>query len=447
MNAIEVRAAGSGMPSCMSRASFDQLDNLVRVTRIQGWVYLGTLFLICASATAFALIYEVPSKVSGEGILLIEKDSLSRVRAQGTGRLVNLTVKEGDPVWPDQVIGEISQEDLSDAIREAETKLRELRREDQELTRFEKTERKTQGKAIAKVKQALVAAEENLLDELKIAGRVVEGADRLRAKMQLGDQDLLDSREKFHVIRDNLNKGQARMADLDLDGIKGENARIRAQIERRLKIGQLETRLELDRHKLARMSHVVSHVRGQVTQVLSARDELVHEGSPVVLLHASKETRGTDGDGPPYESIVFVPAGEGKKIEVGNRVEVMPATVKREEYGYIRGQVVDIAELPATKLAMEAALEHPELVDAFLKRYAPGVLLRVHVQLKLDQDEPPGAAGRSLSQRRNPFQWSSSSGRKQTLKTGTMCQAAIVVERRKLFSLILPWTKRLAGTD
>ena len=31
-----------------------------------------------------------------------------------------------------------------------------------------------------------------------------------------------------------------------------------------------------------------------------------------------------------------------------------------------------ISELPATKLAMEAALEHPELVEAFLKRYARG---------------------------------------------------------------------------
>ncbi len=58
-----------------------------------------------------------------------------------------------------------------------------------------------------------------------------------------------------------------------------------------------------------------------------------------------------------------------------------PATVKREEHGFIKGKVVAISELPATKLAMEAALEHPELVDAFLKRYAPGVLLRVHVKL------------------------------------------------------------------
>ena len=126
--------------------------------------------------------------------------------------------------------------------------------------------------------------------------------------------------------------------------------------------------------------------------MLSARGELVREGAPVVLLHAPKAEQGAEDAEPSYESIVFVPAGEGKKIEPGNRVEVVPATVKREEHGFIRGRVVAISELPATKLAMEAALEHPELVDAFLKRYAPGVLLRV--QVKLDEDATPARPGR-----------------------------------------------------
>jgi hypothetical protein len=94
---------------------------------------------------------------------------------------------------------------------------------------------------------------------------------------------------------------------------------------------------------------------------------------------------------------------------------------------------------------MEAALQHADLVDTFLKRYAPGVLLRVHV--KLDPDQRPRAnldlvAGEEL----NGFDWSSSSGRKQPLKTGTMCEAAIVVERQRLITLVIPWLKQALGT-
>ena len=145
---------------------------------------------------------------------------------------------------------------------------------------------------------------------------------------------------------------------------------------------------------------------------------------------------------------MFVPAGEGKKINTDDSVEVSPATVKREEYGFIRGKVVAVSELPATKMAMESALQHPELVETFLKRYSPGVLLRVHVKL----DEASAAdllrAGRaSTGGKKNHFAWSSSSGLLQPLKTGTMCQAAIVVEKRRLISLVLPWTKTMIGAD
>ncbi len=132
---------------------------------------------------------------------------------------------------------------------------------------------------------------------------------------------------------------------------------------------------------MVRMSKVVSRFSGVVAQVFCARDELVKEGGPVVLLHSPKSEHGLDDAGVPYDSIVFVPAGDGKKIDTGDVVEVSPTTVKREEHGFIRGEVVAVSELPATKLAMESALQHPELVESFVKRHAPGVLLRVHVKL------------------------------------------------------------------
>ena len=102
----------------------------------------------------------------------------------------------------------------------------------------------------------------------------------------------------------------------------------------------------------------------------------------MVLLHSPKSELGTDDAGAAFDSIVFVPAGEGKRINVDDDVEISPATVKREEHGFIHAKVVAVSELPATRLAMESALQHPELVDSFLKRYAPGVLLRVHVKLE-----------------------------------------------------------------
>jgi HlyD family secretion protein len=437
--------APSPSPSIPS-PGFERLDTLVRVTTIQSWVYLGLLFAVGTAAVAFAILYRVPTKVMGEGILLIEQDTIAQVRAQATGRLVSLQVKLGDRVEPGKVIGEISQEDLKDSIMEAESKLADLVEEDSDLTKLELIEKKTHENAMEQVVIATGQERKTSGEKLRIAEHMVDGTDRLRMQYSLSDQELLEAREKKFTFQNDLNKTNTRIADLNLEGTKAENVRRRAQRERRLKIKQLERKLELDRDKMTRTSKVVSRFSGTVAQIFCAHDELVKEGGPVVLLHSPKTEHELDDAGKEYDSIVFVPAGEGKKVNSGDVVEVSPTTVKREEHGFIRGEVVAVSELPATKLAMESALQHPELVASFLKRHESSVLLRVHIKLKETDAGDLAAESRSgsdSSTENNRFVWSSSSGRLQRLKTGTMCQAAIVVERRRLISLVLPWTQRI----
>ena len=138
----DVPMQASSSPAEVSRLSIEQLDTLVRVTTIQSWAFVGTLFCVCASAIAFAVLYPVPSKVNGEGILLIDRDTLLQVPAPATGRLVLLNVKVGDRVAPGDPIGEVSQDEVNDAIHEAEAKLADLKREDHQLSAFEQKERK-----------------------------------------------------------------------------------------------------------------------------------------------------------------------------------------------------------------------------------------------------------------------------------------------------------------
>jgi len=427
----------------MSAVALEQLDTLVRVTSVQAWISLGTLFAVCAGAILFAVLYRVPKKVVGEGILLIKRDRLSQVRALGTGRLVKLGVSLGDKVAPNKVIGEIYQEDLRDTIHETSARLDQLRDENEKLIRFETEERTAQDQAITRLKDAINRTIENSKQGLKVAARIVEGSERLRLISQLSSLEYLKDLQQKYTIQNDLNNGFSKLAEVELTRLTSENVRQRARLQRLLEISKLETKLKLDGDKLERTSRIVSHTKGTVTQILTAADEYVREGAPVVLLSSPKGTiPDPDFDGP-YECIVFVPAGEGKKIDVGNFVEVMPATIKREEHGFIRGEVVAVSELPATRLAMEAALQHPDLVETFLKRYAPGVLLRVHVKLELRQGVTTNDANEIDPKDLNRFHWSSSSGEQQKLKTGTLCEAAIVVEKHRLITLVVPWVKKL----
>jgi HlyD family secretion protein len=414
--------------------TFGPLKALVRATRIRTRVYLATSFAGCAAAIAFAGHYQVVTKVNGEGILLTENDVLSLVRAQATGRLVSFRVKSGDWVSPGNEVGQISQDDLKDAIREAESKVNDLRREDQERTQIEQTERENNEAVMAREQRAVLMIREDSVDKLKTAQREMATAERLLVeKHPAGDQTLREARENLDRIKDNLNRGESRLKELAQTRIGAENARHGAQLERRRRIQQLESKLTADREKLTRASSIVVRVRGRVDQFLVDRDEVVREGEPVILVHAPQEQTGLIA---PYSSIIFVPASEGKRINLGDFVEVVPAGIKREEHGFIRARVVDIGELPATKRTMEEALGHPALVDAFFKRDAPSVLLRVQFDF---------ASGDR--NRQNPFRWSSSSGADQPLKTGTLCQAAIIVERRSLLSLFKAWIAKFVVID
>ena len=297
-------------------------------------------------------------------------------------------------------IGEISQEDLKAAIRETEARLQELRREDVRLTEFEADESQTQDQAIARLQASISKTIQNSRDGLGVAEKIVDGALRLRSISQLSNIDYLKDLQQKYTIQNDLNNGYSRLAELQLTRLTSENLRKRARLQRRLEISKQETRLSLDREKLVRTSRIEAHVQGRVTQILTAADEFVREGAPIVLLSSPKTDPGHRRcSSKPYESIVFVPAGEGKKIDEGDFVEVSPATIKREEHGYIHGSVVAVSELPATRLAMDAALQHPDLVEAFTKKYAPGVLLRVHVQLKPRSPDPGLTVARGSTRR------------------------------------------------
>ena len=68
--------------------TFGQLDTLARPRKLFAYACLA---MVCAVAGVyFVVIYRVPTKVLGEGIMLTEQDALALVRAPSAGRLVSV---------------------------------------------------------------------------------------------------------------------------------------------------------------------------------------------------------------------------------------------------------------------------------------------------------------------------------------------------------------------
>ncbi len=419
--------------------AFEQLDAPVRVVSLRLWMFLGASLLTLGSVAAFATLYQVPLTVPGRGILLAGPggggESLLQVTAPSSGRLTTVLTAVGATVRAGDTIAEIDQKEIRDELVAAEADLARLREEDRELSRFDRAEEESRASALAKVEEALrrtIDIDRNRLADYR---RIAAGDRSLNQKRLLSDAEALRSRAEADAIESAIGSGEAKMQELVFDRLKDQTTRRREKVQRELAIHRTEIEIGLLRDRLDRETRLLSPHDGKVIDLRITPHALVEKGSVAALLQPRAPA------GAAMEAIVFVPAGRGKKIRVGDPVEILPDTALRQEQGFIRGEVRSISEIPATDGAMLAELKHPALVAHFSGK-APGeVLLGLRVAL------PEATPGAQDSGRRNRLVWSSRSGASHPLTAGTLCGADVVVEHRPLIALAMPWVKHLLSID
>ncbi|MFO0953027.1 MAG: NHLP bacteriocin system secretion protein [Isosphaeraceae bacterium] len=414
--------------------AFEQLDSLLRIVTVRQRVVLGLVLFALAGAAVFSCLYEAPLKVEGRGIILSklsgEGDPLLQVTAPAAGRFTRVEVRIGETVRHGAVIARLDQSEQFDDILAAEADLLRLQSEDARLREFEDFEARSKT-------QALGALESTLLESLRVDGarmeshRLILRANRKLSQQQfLPDLDRIKAQSDADAVSSAMGTTQAKLGEVEYDRVVDQTTRQKEQLKRRLAIQAAETNLILQYEKYARDTQVISQYEGKVVDLTATPHALIEKGAPAALL------RPTRVDETPGEAIVYVPAGLGKKVDPDDLVEVSPDTTRRQEHGFIWGEVESISEIPATEMAMIADLKHRTLVASFLEQYAGQVLLSIRVKLR---HRKVGAA--------NVLDWSSSSGTRQRVGNGTLCAASVVVERRPLITLAIPWLKHLFGLD
>lgn len=417
--------------------AFEQLDRMLKIISLRSWAYLAIGFLTLLAFGVFSCLYRAPLKVEGRGIILArqtdEGDSLVQVTAPASGRIKYVGIKIGSSLQQGQVLGEIDQSDLRDQIKEAGEELKRLEREDVEFTRFEATEAESRAQAMNQLEQTLHRNIELDQDRLINSRRIAAADKSLNARRLLSDSDALKTRSEADAIESSLGNKQVELQELSSQRIQDQYARLRDKLKRGLAIQAARIKLGLLNDRLQRDTRIVSSYSGKVVDLMMTPHALIEKGAPAALLRPIEH-----GD-LPLEAKVFVPAGMGKRIRIGDPVEISPDTTRRHEHGYIRGVVQAVSEIPASEMAMLADLKHKTLVNSFVEQYAGQVLLSIRVALpdrpRTSSDEPAA----------NPLDWSSKSGTHQVITNGTLCSASIVVEKRPLITLALPWVKQLVG--
>lgn len=204
---------------------------------------------------------------------------------------------------------------------------------------------------------------------------------------------------------------EEQLAELDSMPVMSP-AQDRARLD---EILRLRVRLQQLREQLDSESRVVSPYDGRVVQVRASVFEFAAQGSTLLTLELAGEQFAE------LEAVIYVPVAVGQVVRTGMPVEIIPTSVRKEEFGFMTGRVVSVSDFPASNEEMLRVVGNEQLV-----RLLTGGVPSIEVRAALTLD-PSTYSG---------FRWSSSDGPPIKLTPGTLCQASIVLGERSPISLL-----------
>lgn len=178
---------------------------------------------------------------------------------------------------------------------------------------------------------------------------------------------------------------------------------------------QLTEDIEHLRTLLEQQSRLVSPYDGRVLQLRANTLEFVQPGDPLLTLELA------GGEFKELEAVIYLPVDSGQIVHAGMPVEIVPNTVRKEEYGFMTGWVTSVSEFPVVPEDILRVVGSQELVQHLIGS-TPSIEVRADLAI-----DPSTASG---------YAWSSSEGPYMKLNAGTLCNAAVTTGERSPFSLL-----------
>jgi multidrug efflux pump subunit AcrA (membrane-fusion protein) len=178
----------------------------------------------------------------------------------------------------------------------------------------------------------------------------------------------------------------------------------------------------LDAHGAIAQDPVTSPYDGIVGSVQAYPGQYVASGAPLLTVVPEE----------PLIATLYLPLDESTKVKKGAQVDIAPAGVSPDEYGYIRARVTFVAGVASTPEDLLSVLQNEFLARQFS---AAGPVARIEAALVRDPATPSG------------FAWSSSDGPDVPVTDGTTCTARIVLSSAAPITYAFPALGRLGGAE
>ncbi len=357
------------------------------------------------------------------------------------GRVRSIRVRAGDRVTVGQPIADVEQPDLQQEITLANGELRDSTDQLQRIRDFQNRTMSEQNSMRAELRkdlqQKLTFTEQRrvwLKQQVEVMETLVKLGIAAKPQLMQANLDVAGADEEIGRSRNALKQ-------LDLEAKKQKTDYEREALDLDLKMASAKRKSNMLKERLGRMDVLESPYSGMVVELKLNEGEMIERGATLLSLLPENQANGDPKAKPsnadatatsqrahvPLIATLYVSSADGKRIRKGMLAEVVPATVKREEYGFISGRVLSVAEMPATQEGMQSRLKNQKLVQSLSQAGAPFELI---VALDADPTTPSG------------FHWSSSHGPDENLSAGGLCAAEVVTKEETVFKLLVPSLRR-----
>lgn len=119
------------------------------------------------------------------------------------------------------------------------------------------------------------------------------------------------------------------------------------------------------------------------------------------------------------EMLVYVSFYDLRKLKIGQQVQVTPADLDRESYGYAYGKIKAIEHYPTTREAVAKRLKLAPLAS-----FIPQGEAVYEVSVILDKED-------------GKLVWSREKSQSLTISTGTLCNVYVITERQPVWRVII----------
>lgn len=430
-------------------SSPEELDQRLTVTSPKGWVALISVGILILAALVWGVFGSIADKATGSGII-ISSGGITSVIHHSNGQISDVSIHDGDYVEKGQVIARIEQPDLIVSINKYKEDLAAAQAID--MNRLELDNRKLNlnvyGK-IGDIYKSYKSAEATMQTQQTYYNtqKAQAGYELEQARIQY--ETSLDNYKTNKALYENgaVSKNQFNEAERQLNtnelayNTKKENASklpfsqmIEAEMNYQaqkqllqdtivLSIQELENNIQKAQRDLMNNSEIVASVSGRVLEMKVQKGDIVRAGGPVCTI--AQEKQQTDS----LEAVVYVPVQQGKKIIPGMAVNISPSTVKKEEHGFMLGNVVYVSEYPSSAQRMMLTLGNSELVRQLIGD--GGAPIEVRVKLIMDSHTSSG------------YKWSTAEGPPIVIDDGTFCLGEVKVEEKRPISMVIPFIKKI----